>query len=119
MDAEGERAASPEDLSRLIVARLNAGDVEGLVALYEPDAALALPNGEVANGAEAIRGAYEELLAERPTFEPGVLRPTLRAGGLALTSTRLTDGNVTVEVARQQQDGTWLWVIDQPSFLSV
>ncbi|WP_192809216.1 hypothetical protein [Actinomadura montaniterrae] len=32
----------PDDLSRLVVERLNAGDVDGLVALYEPDAVLAL-----------------------------------------------------------------------------
>jgi hypothetical protein len=30
-----------------------------------------------------------------------------------LTSTRLPDGNVTAEVARQQPDGTWLWIIDR------
>ena len=37
----------------------------------------------------------------------------MAAGGLALTSTRLPDGNVTAEVARQQPDGTWLWIIDR------
>jgi hypothetical protein len=26
-------------------------------------------------------------------------------------------GNATVEVARCQPDGTWLWLIDQPSVL--
>jgi len=26
-------------------------------------------------------------------------------------------GNATVEVARRQPDGTWLWLIDQPSVL--
>ncbi|MDI6100421.1 nuclear transport factor 2 family protein [Actinoplanes sp. NEAU-A12] len=116
MDADVERAASPEDLSRLIVARLNAGDVDGLIALYESDAVLALPNGEVASGSEEIRGAFQRLLEGRPSFEPGTPRPTLRAGELALTSARLADGTVTVEVARQQEDGTWLWAIDQPAF---
>jgi hypothetical protein len=28
---------------------------------------------------------------------------------------RIPDGTITVEVPRQQADGTWLWVIDQPS----
>jgi hypothetical protein len=27
----------------------------------------------------------------------------------------LANGVVTVEVARRQADGTWLWVIDQPN----
>jgi len=111
------RAARPEDLSRFIVERLNAGDVEGLVALYEPGAVLALPNGQVATGRGEIRQAYEHLVADKPTFAPGQQQPTLRNGDLALTSVRLSDGGVTVEVARRQPDGTWLWAIDQPSLL--
>jgi ketosteroid isomerase-like protein len=113
-DTERERATQPEELSRLIVERLNAGDVDGLVELYEPDAVLALPDGQVATGAGEIRKAYERLVAGRPTFAPGTQRPTLRCGELALTSSRLANGLVTVEVARRQPDGTWLWVLDQP-----
>ncbi|HCT76509.1 MAG TPA: hypothetical protein DGG94_15810 [Micromonosporaceae bacterium] len=113
----GEKAMKPEDLSRLILARLNAGDVDGLVALYEADAVLALPSGEVAVGSEAIRGAYEQIVADRPVFAPGEQQPTLSSGKLALTSTRLAGGGVTVEVARRQPDGSWLWVIDQPRVL--
>jgi len=33
MHADAERATLPEHLSRLIVERLNAGDVDGLTAL--------------------------------------------------------------------------------------
>lgn len=40
-----ERANGPEDLSRFFVERANAGDVEGLVALYEPESELACPPG--------------------------------------------------------------------------
>ena len=105
----------PEDLSRLIVERLNAGDVDGLTALYEPDAVLALPDGQIATGSSQIRQAYERVVAGRPTFEPGTQRPTLHHGDIALTSSRLANGVVTVEVARRQADGTWLWVIDQPN----
>jgi ketosteroid isomerase-like protein len=112
-----EPAAQPEELSPLLVDRLNAGDVDGLVALYEPEAVLALPGGGVAAGTSEIRKAYERIVADRPIVAPGVPRPTLRAGDLALTSSRLTDGTVTVEVARRQQDGTWRWVLDQPDVL--
>lgn len=115
MHADAERAIRPEDLSRLIVERLNAADVNGLVALYEPGAVLALPDGQVATGSDEIRRAYERLVADRPHFEPGTQRPTLRSGDLALTSSHLANGAVTVEVARRQADGTWLWVIDQPN----
>ncbi len=118
MHAEAERATLPEDLSRLIVERLNAGDVDGLTALYEPNAVLALPDGGLATGSEEIRRAYERVVADRPRFEPGARQPTLVSEDLALTSSRLANGAVTVEVARRQADGTWLWVIDQPNVVS-
>lgn len=75
-DAEREDARQPEELSPLIVERLNAADVEGLAALYEPDAVLALPDGQVASGAEEIGRAYEPLLVDhgRPV-RPGPAPP--------------------------------------------
>jgi|SRR6266571_493920 len=116
-NGEHERAAQPEDLGRFFVERANAGDVDGLVALYEPDAVLAFPAGQVTTGSQAIRQVYERLVAGRPRFAAGGQRPALRNGDLALTSTRLAGGGATVEVARRQPDGTWLWVIDQPNVL--
>jgi ketosteroid isomerase-like protein len=110
-----EAAQEPEDLARLFVARANAGDIEGLVALYEPDAILAGPAGQVVQGHDAIRRFYSVLLAGRPAFPAGSQRPALRHGQIALTSSRLVNGTVTAEVARQQPDGTWLWAIDQPA----
>ena len=110
-------AHQPNDLGRLFVERANAGDVEGLVALYEPDAVLAFPAGRVATGRDEIRQVYQELLAGRPTFEPGQPQDALVNGDVALTSTRLAGGVVTAEVARRQPDGTWLWAIDQPNVL--
>lgn len=108
------KAARPQELSDLLVDRLNAGDVDGLVALYEPDAVLALPGGAEARGADEIRRTFKTLLADRPAFERGEQLPTLRHGDLALTSSRLPNGVVTTEVARRQPDGTWRWVLDQP-----
>jgi ketosteroid isomerase-like protein len=107
-------ALHPEDLATFFVQRANAGDVEGLVALYEPEAVVAGPNGAVITGHEAIRAFYADLLAQRIQFEPGAQRPALRQGEIALTSTRLLNGTVTAEIARQQSDGTWLWAVDQP-----
>jgi ketosteroid isomerase-like protein len=109
-----ESARNPEDLAAFFVMRANAGDVDGLVALYEPDAVLASPTGQVLRGSQAIHQFYAELLANRPTFQAGEQRQALRLDNLALTSSRLVNGIVTAEVARQQPDGTWLWAIDQP-----
>ncbi len=108
------QAGEPEELARLFLERANQGDVEGLVALYEPEAVLARPDGQIAAGREEIRKFYTALLASRPHFRPGDQRAALRSGNLALTSTRLTTGSVTAEIARRQADGSWLWVVDQP-----
>ena len=107
-------AAEPEDLGRFFVDRANAGDLDGLVALHETGAVVGFPPGSVSVGHDEIRATYAEMLASRPTFTPGSPQPTLRNGDLALTSTRLDGGGLTVEVARRQPDGSWRWVIDNP-----
>lgn len=106
-------AVGPQDLERLFVERVNAGDVEGLVALYEPDAVMAFSSGNVAAGRQAIRQVFKDFVASGVKLTLGDQQPTLRVGDLALGSTRLVDGGVTAEVARRQTDGTWRWVIDQ------
>jgi ketosteroid isomerase-like protein len=108
-------AVEPEDLDRMFLERANAGDVDGVVALYEPNAVLAFPPGQLAAGPEQIRAVYMSLLAIRPTLV-GTIRPAVRNGDLAITST-VRPGNATVEVARRQANGTWLWIIDQPAVL--
>ncbi len=107
----------PEDLGRYFLDRANAGDVDGLVALYEPGAVLASPAGPLATGHQEIRAVYAELLAYRPVFSSAGQPPAIRNGDLALTSTRLPGGGATAEVARRQPDGSWRWVIDQPAAL--
>lgn len=113
-DPSRSRAHEPDELPRLLLERLNAGDVEGVVELYEADAVLALPDGGIAEGHQQLRRFYAELLAERPTFAPGRQLPALRLGDVALTATRLVGGGATAEVARRQPDGSWRWAIDRP-----
>lgn|SRR5258708_30726142 len=108
-----EPARDPQDLERLLVARENSGDIEGMVALYEADAVLACENGRMALGRGAICRFYTEVVASGRKFEHGDQRPAVICGDLALTSTRMPNGDVTAEVARRQSDGTWQWAIDQ------
>lgn len=108
-------AREPEDLERFFIQRASAGDVDGVMALYEPDAVLAFPPGQLTIGTDAIRAVYAKLLAKPPLFE-GTIRPAIRADNLALTMTN-RPGNATAEVARRQPDGTWRWLIDQPVVL--
>jgi uncharacterized protein (TIGR02246 family) len=115
MTEKHEQAAQAEDLARLFVERANAGDAEGLAALYEPDAVLAFPPGETTVGRDAIRVACEALLAHTSQFELEEAMPTVRNGDLALTSTVPADGSGgRVQVARRQPDGTWLRILDRP-----
>ncbi|WP_181774978.1 YybH family protein [Amycolatopsis pittospori] len=107
-------ATEPNDLGRFFIERGNAGDVDGLVALYEPDAVLAFPPGSLATGHAEIRKVYEQFVAAAPELLPGRQHPPLVSGDLALTVATLTSGEMTVEIARRQPDGTWLWVLDQP-----
>lgn len=114
---EREQAMEPNDLGRLLAERGDAGDVEGMVALYEAGAVLAYPPGRLSIGTQTIREAFEYMLATAPTFTPGDQQPALVLGDLALTSTRFPGSGAIAEVARRQPDGSWLWVLDQPNVL--
>jgi ketosteroid isomerase-like protein len=113
-------ARDPQDLERLLVARQRVGDVEGMMALYEPQAVVDCGDGTVLHGTDAIRAYFAGTVAAGRKFAVGEQRPAVIGGDLALTSTRLPDGAVTAEslpgprseVARRQADGTWRWIID-------
>ena len=111
-DASRIGAEAPEALARLFNQRANAGDVEGLVALYEPDAVLAAGR-VVATGHAEIRAFYSDLLGRRSEFPEAEVLAPIRSGSLAMTFARLPNGTISVETAREQADGTWRWVIDQ------
>ena len=110
-----EPALDPQDLERLLIDRQWVGDIDGMVALFEPDAVIYSGEAELTRGREAIRALYAAFAATGRKFQRGEQRPAAINGDLALTSTRLPDGTVTSEVARRQSDGTWLWVIDRYS----
>ena len=108
-----EPARDPQDLERLLVARQRAGDIEGMMALYEPDAVVDTSDGQLRRGKDAIRAYFAGVVASGRQWQFGEQQPALIGGDLALTSTRLSDGTTTAEVARRQADGTWLWVVDR------
>ena len=118
-------ARTPEQLDRLFAEALNAGNAEAVLALYEPGASLVAEPGRVATGTAALREVLEGFLALKPRMSLET-QPPIQAGDVALTSSRWTlsgtnpDGSplamsgVSVEVARRQRDGSWLFVIDNP-----
>jgi uncharacterized protein (TIGR02246 family) len=110
----------PQEIHVLFLDAFNGGDVEGLVALYEPNA-LFVTGGGIAVGHEAIREAYQHILAGGGHMELET-RTVLEFGeGLAMLHAtwiyhRAGDARygLSTEVARRQSNGTWLFVIDEP-----
>ncbi len=123
--AQPMRADSPEELGLLFAERVSAGDLDGLLELYEEGATLVGPDDSAARGIEEIRGRLEDLIALAPRLtasEPEVLHTE----DIALISIdwRMTFGTnaeestgfegTSTEVTRRQPDGGWLYVIDNP-----
>jgi hypothetical protein len=115
MNTQRKPVYDPQQLEPLLISRQHAGDVEGMIALFEADAMIDCGGGRLLRGREAIRSYYAEIAASGRKFAVGEQQPALVCGDLALTSTRLPDGDVTSEVARRQADGSWLWAIDRYS----
>jgi uncharacterized protein (TIGR02246 family) len=110
-------AQTPEDITRLFVERANAGDAQGLADLYEDDAVIAFPPGELTRGREAILALYTAMVAQRPHFEYEEPLTTLISGDLALTATEAQDdAGARAQVVRRRPDGSWRRVLDRPDF---
>jgi uncharacterized protein (TIGR02246 family) len=118
---------APEEVDRLFGERLNAGDVDGVVALYEPGATLVRGDRSAATGHPAIRTEIAGVVALRPRITMNVT--TVLRGGTNLAvlyndwHATATDrdgkplalrGRAT-EVVRRQRDGSWRLVIDDPN----
>jgi ketosteroid isomerase-like protein len=109
------RGMRPEDVTRLVAERLNAGDAAGVAALYEPQAVLAYPADRPVTGREAIWAVYQHMVDAGVKFAVEVALPTVRFEDLALTSTHSADNTgVRVQVLRRQPDGCWLRIMDRP-----
>ena len=94
-------ANNPNDLERYFVERANAGDIEGLVALYEEDAVIACAQGKLAIGQKQIREFFTEYVSSCSRLDPSNQTEPLCSGELALTSSRLANGDITAEIARR------------------
>jgi uncharacterized protein (TIGR02246 family) len=118
-------ARTPEEIDPLFAQAFSAGDLEALVALYEPDAALVLQGGEVVTGRDAVREALEGLLALCGEFRLEVLS-VVQAGDVALAKAKWSLSGAgpggcvvnlsgrSIEVVRRQTDGSWLYAVDDP-----
>ena len=116
---------TPDDLHQHFIDAFNSGDLDAVMKLYEPDAALVSQPGQVTTGHTANRQALQQFLALKGHMDITTVY-VIRSGNLALLrgEWRLTgtgpDGKrvemsgKNVEVARRQSNGDWLFVIDHP-----
>ena len=119
-------ARKPEECDVLFGEYMNAGDLEALLALYEPTCALVQGDGGVLVGTEAIRASFTRLLAMKPRIEIAVVKVVPAGDGLALVyndwrltakgpgGAPVTRAGRALEVMRRQPDGTWRVAADDP-----
>ena len=116
-------AATPEQIHRVFEDTFNAGDIDGLMELYEANAALIAEPGSVAYGSEQVRAALEGFLALKGRItldtklvftvgELAYLSNTWSLSGTGPNGEPVALGATTAEVARRQADGSWRYVID-------
>jgi uncharacterized protein (TIGR02246 family) len=114
------RGVALVDIHPAVEAGVNNQDLDGLMALYAPDASMVQPDGSTVTATEAIREQWRGFLEMKGRMTlPS--RYAIEAGDLAILSNEwtYTAGDqtmsaVTAEVARRQTEGGWLYVIDHP-----
>ena len=118
-------ARTPEELCQRFVESFTAGDLDTLVALYEPQAVLLPQPGHVARGHAAIRESLAAFVSMGGTFRMSPPK-VIHGDGVAILyadwtlDAKASDGGPialagqTTDVARRQADGRWLYAIDSP-----
>lgn len=118
-------AQNPEELGQLLFDAIQNQDLESIMPLYEPEATFMPEPGQSESGTEALRevlGGFASM-----GLSGGIETKFIsQTGGIALMSSDWSlsgkdpDGNdlsfagLSWEVARQQSDGTWKYLIDNP-----
>ncbi|MGE8426097.1 MAG: YybH family protein [Sphingobacterium siyangense] len=113
-----KKAFSPNEISILFLEYLNAGNLEGVVSLFEPNAIIATGSQVFVKGTNEIKAYFEQLISHNPQFNKVHHDLPIINGDIALTSTRVPNALITIEVCRKQKDGSWLWFIDQPNIFN-
>ena len=117
--------ASPREVLEAIVTGINSGDLDGLMRLYESEAAFATEPGTLAHGPAGVSEALAGFISMNGTLDLQVTR-VLEVDDLALVlgvwsfdgtgpdgePVHLTAQNA--DVLRRQPDGSWRFVIDNP-----
>jgi uncharacterized protein (TIGR02246 family) len=114
-----------EEIHRLFSTAFNAGDLDALMALYEPEATLIPQSGEVMRGRNAIRQILQQFLALKGTMQlqslyvingpcVALLSSRWKLTGIGPDDKPIEMSGKGAEVARWQPAGDWLLTIDHP-----
>lgn len=126
MTTDQDRPDSPRALLEAFSLHAAAGDVDGLLALYEPGARFDPAPGVVCVGHDQIRPALAELAEASPVITYEGDHQIVAVDDIALVSTRwsmagtapdgtpVIDGGTSADVLRRQDDGSWAVLIDRP-----
>lgn len=118
-------ATTPRDVQSQWARAFNAGDIQGLMALYASDACLVPQPGQPVQGHGAIREALQAFLAlgakielapdyVLETGDTALLRGRWQLSGRGPDGQPLAMSGRSSEVVRKQADGSWVYVIDHP-----
>ena len=116
---------TPKEFLISYVKKFNAGDISSLISLYETEACFVSQAGEVVKGIENIRQRLQSFINMNGKIDSKV-NGVIHTNDIALVNTEWSfngsgpDGkSVTIigkatDVLRQQSDGTWRILIDNP-----
>ena len=110
---------SAQETVNELIKCVNSKDLEGIVALYEPEAVFAIKPGEVVKGTAAIRKVFSQFLEAGVTLEVKK-SAIIDAGDVATCINRVqvkgggfgAEPLLSFDVLRRQANGTWLFIID-------
>jgi uncharacterized protein (TIGR02246 family) len=122
-----KKMTTPEEVLNSVVEGINTGDLDSLMMLYETDACFAIQPGQLAKSAETIHQSLRGFTDMKNGKLDLKVKRVLQTSDLALVTSEWSfsgtgpDGklvNIAAKPAdvlrRQQADGTWRFVIDNP-----
>jgi uncharacterized protein (TIGR02246 family) len=116
---------TPEEVLNSVVEGINTGNLDSLMMLYETDACFVSQPGQLAKSPETIRQSLRRFIDLNGKLDLKVKR-VLQSSDLALVISEWSvsgtgpDGKhvnmaaKSADVLRQQADGAWRFVIDNP-----
>lgn len=110
----------PRDWPGRFTERVNAGDLDGALALYAAEARFVTSSGETLEGRDRIRDVLSGLVAAKTRMESRVVQAITAADVAVLyTDFRVVTADATreqhaIEVLRRGADGGWRLVIGDP-----